>query len=146
MWTWDDSLSPSGEFSSVMILDANRFHNWNGWCVRTKCNGAIWMLCVLSVKEALFCDIGRNFNFYKCRYRIITCVESSHILIAMLMGPTWGPPGTCRPQLGPMLAPWTLLSRYAYASKRTRCKFWEDILSRSTLTPFSTTQKQQNLP
>ena len=30
--------------------------------------------------------------------------------IARLMGPTWGPPGSCRPQRGPMLAPWTLLS------------------------------------
>ena len=26
------------------------------------------------------------------------------------MGPTWGPPGSCRPQMGPVLAPWTLLS------------------------------------
>ena len=26
------------------------------------------------------------------------------------MGLTWGPPGSCRPQMGPMLAPWTLLS------------------------------------
>ena len=26
------------------------------------------------------------------------------------MGSTWGPPGSCRPQMGPMLAPWTLLS------------------------------------
>ena len=26
------------------------------------------------------------------------------------MGPTWGPPGSCRPQMGPMLASWTLLS------------------------------------
>ena len=26
------------------------------------------------------------------------------------MGPTWGPPGSRRPQMGPMLAPWTLLS------------------------------------
>ena len=32
--------------------------------------------------------------------------------IAMFMGPTWGPPGSCRPQMGPMLAPWTLLSGY----------------------------------
>ena len=31
-------------------------------------------------------------------------------LIAKFMGPTWGPPGSCRPQMGPMLAPWTLLS------------------------------------
>ena len=30
--------------------------------------------------------------------------------IAKFMGPTWGPPGSCRPQMGPILAPWTLLS------------------------------------
>ena len=30
--------------------------------------------------------------------------------IAKFMGPTWGPPGSSRPQMGPMLAPWTLLS------------------------------------
>ena len=30
--------------------------------------------------------------------------------ITKFMGPTWGPPGSCRPQMGPMLAPWTLLS------------------------------------
>ena len=30
--------------------------------------------------------------------------------IAKLMGPIWGASGSCRPQMGPMLAPWTLLS------------------------------------
>ena len=29
--------------------------------------------------------------------------------IAKFMGPTLGPPGSCRPHMGPMLAPWTLL-------------------------------------
>ena len=29
------------------------------------------------------------------------------------MGPTWGPSGSCRPQMGPMLAPWTMLSGVA---------------------------------
>ena len=33
--------------------------------------------------------------------------------IAKIMGPTWGPPGSCRPQMGPMLAPWTLLLGYS---------------------------------
>ena len=32
--------------------------------------------------------------------------------IARFVWPTWGPPGSCRPQVGPMLAPWTLLSGY----------------------------------
>ena len=31
--------------------------------------------------------------------------------ITKFMGPTWGPPGSCRPQMGPMLAPWTMLSK-----------------------------------
>ena len=35
-----------------------------------------------------------------------------HIQIARFMGPTWAPPGSCCPQMGPMLAPWTLLSGY----------------------------------
>ena len=35
-------------------------------------------------------------------------VKASHI--GMFMGSTWGPPGSCGPQMGPMLAPWTLLS------------------------------------
>ena len=30
--------------------------------------------------------------------------------IARFVGQTWGPSGSCRPQMGPMLAPWTLLS------------------------------------
>ena len=29
---------------------------------------------------------------------------------ARSMWPTWGPPGCCRPQVGPTLSPWTLLS------------------------------------
>ena len=30
--------------------------------------------------------------------------------IARFMEPTWSPPGSCQPQMGPMLAPWILLS------------------------------------
>ena len=35
-------------------------------------------------------------------------------LIARFMGPTWGPSGADRTQVGPMLAPWTLLSGMVY--------------------------------
>ena len=30
------------------------------------------------------------------------------------MGSSWGPPGSCRPKMGSMLAPWTLLSGNTY--------------------------------
>ena len=35
-------------------------------------------------------------------------------LIARLIGPTWGPCGANRTQVGPMLAPWALLSIFAF--------------------------------
>ena len=34
--------------------------------------------------------------------------------IARFMGPTWGPPESCRSKMGPMLAPWILLSGLIY--------------------------------
>ena len=45
--------------------------------------------------------------------------------IAKLMGPTWGPPGSWRPQMGPMLAPWTLLSGGLWTnySRRVWCEY-----------------------
>ena len=39
--------------------------------------------------------------------------KNKNTLIAGFMGPTWGPSGADRTQVGPMLAPWTLLSGYA---------------------------------
>ena len=40
------------------------------------------------------------------------CVRYLTTLIARFMGPTWGLPGADRTQVGPMLAPWSLLSGY----------------------------------
>ena len=36
------------------------------------------------------------------------------------MGPTRGPPGSCRPQVGPTLAPWTLLSGLLFTGWSSR--------------------------
>ena len=71
------------------------------------------------------------------------------------MGPTWGPPGSCRPQMGPMLAPWTLLSVYIFiymlwqnqlwnvywinfsqeksVNSLTRCSFWNQYQQRHVI-------------
>ena len=49
-----------------------------------------------------------------CLFTPIQYLLSIGSLIAKFMGPTWGPPGPCRPQMGPMLAPWTLLSGVTY--------------------------------
>ena len=39
----------------------------------------------------------------------------------MFMGPTWDPPGDDRTQVGPMLAPWTLLSGWLCFYALNRC-------------------------
>ena len=38
------------------------------------------------------------------------CLGPKVSQITKFIGPIWGPPGSCRPQIGPMLAPWTFLS------------------------------------
>ena len=50
--------------------------------------------------------------------------------ITKFMGPTWGPPGSCRPQMGPILDPWTLLSGDLFS----RISLIEDLC---VLTEFS---------
>ena len=63
---------------------------------------------------------------YKTAWRETTSLKKSLLSILMIrsirpqtakfMWPTLGPPGSCRPQMGPMLAPWTLLSGYGSSS------------------------------
>ena len=57
---------------------------------------------------------------------VVRSILTTSILpqIAKFMGPTWGPPGSCRPQIGPMLTPWTLLSGTAWLAATTEqhCK------------------------
>ena len=44
-------------------------------------------------------------HFLLLKHRVYELVTSCQI--AKFMGPTWGPFGSCRPQMGLMLAPWT---------------------------------------
>ena len=48
-------------------------------------------------------------------------LKESLILIARFMGPTWGPSGADKIQVGPMLAPWTLLSGDITETMITQC-------------------------
>ena len=59
----------------------------------------VWIINVLATFIILL------FMFIQC------FLEGKNMaLIASFMGPTWGPSGADRTQVGPMLAPWTLLS------------------------------------
>ena len=56
---------------------------------------------------------SKHFLFWSMYVCACMCVREwprKCTQIANFMGPTWGPPGSCRPQMGSMCAPWTLLS------------------------------------
>ena len=48
--------------------------------------------------------------------------------ISRFMGPTWGPPGSCRPHMGPMLASWTLLSGTAFHTTHWTAH-WHNVMA-----------------
>ena len=64
-----------------------------------------------------FCS-SKSATWYVCESMLLCVFEnySSKMTvtypgqIARFMGPTWGPTGSCRTLMGPMLAPWTLIS------------------------------------
>ena len=60
---------------------------------------------VPAITNAISYYIGLRYNDIRLYHRF--CRVSQ---IAGFMWPTWGPPGSCQPQMGSMLAPWILLS------------------------------------
>ena len=71
---------------------------------------------ILIQENAFGNDVGKNgVNFVQasmCYCWLSLSNTLGRTQIARFMGPTWGPPGPCWPQMGPILAPWTLLSGY----------------------------------
>ena len=57
--------------------------------------------------------------------------NTKYTQITKFLGPTWDPPGSYRPQMGPMLAPWTLLSGCELYFMRYTAAFYEIYSSSS---------------
>ena len=85
------------------------------------------MLPVSSCKDHRNIIKIHGYNEFECldieKYRQLICRECSCTVvmwplnspqIAKFMGPTWGPPGSCRPKMGPMFVPWTVLSGWKH--------------------------------
>ena len=105
---------------------------WNHQCGQIIWSKSAWLskLCVPQVMarsasmvehryhQMKRMDVSWYLNIYDFMTVSLVMVNWNHqsdvtwalTKIAKFMGPTWGPPGPCRPQMGPMLAPWTLLS------------------------------------
>ena len=88
----------------IWLLSMIDSHNcWHGnphWDMNS-----LWcLICIINL--VLFYFLGEWVLIGETKQVFVSKVTQ----IAKFMGSTWGPPGSCRPQLGPMLAPWTLLS------------------------------------
>ena len=78
------------------------------------------------------CHNGNNLRSQQWR-------QSWHLRtqIAKFMGPTWGPPGSCRPQMGLMLASWTLLSGElsVFSGSSLELRWWQSYLHQAVRAP-----------
>ena len=74
----------------------------HGFCWALFCCDYITVFNLLIISIYLY-----SLVLLHCHWRSRMIVTSQ---ITRFMGPTWDPPGSCRPQVGPMLVSWTLLS------------------------------------
>ena len=65
-------------------------------------------MCQVAVASWHLTEYGMRRNSHETQEPISVSHKMSS-QIAKFMGPTWGPPGSSRPQMGPMLVPWNLL-------------------------------------
>ena len=72
-------------------------------------NGVCWMLCCLICRTSIYLAITRHRRYSQ---------------LARFTWPTWDPLGSCRPQVGPMLAHEPLLSGFISSFSAIRYVFW----------------------
>ena len=82
------------------------------------CRRCLQSLCM---KIAVFWLNFKEIRFYGSRHKHTLIMAwwrtgNKPSLTARFMGPTWGPSGADRTQVGPMLAPWTLLSLFLWSN------------------------------
>ena len=80
-------------------------------------SGSITRICLFDFVAFLL--VGYELlRVFRRLWLVLVCQHLSNFSVytqeAKFMGPTWGPPGSCRPQMGPILTPWTLLSGHAH--------------------------------
>ena len=102
---------------------------WNNLKISSNGQWVTKVLFFTTVQHGIFHHIDVSylliFNLCRVLYKQHTqnalpeitkwnCMISKVTQIARFTWPTWDPPGSCRPQVGPTLAPWTLLSSLVF--------------------------------
>ena len=98
--------------SQSLITVFQSSHHWWKWGYLSWGTPAIWIFQHYAMITSILCEMYVTTSFWHINCAIIAWYVRWDMVsqIARFMGPTWGPPGSCRPQMGPMLAPWALLS------------------------------------
>ena len=104
---WLDPSQATNNYLKQWWLVNQCIYVWLG------CNGL--KLCHMKQKYISCVGPGKfqgnysQYNACSCPGFLCWQIVNNLSLIAWFMGPTWGPSGADRTQVGPMLAPWTLL-------------------------------------
>ena len=86
---------------------------WGSTCLLFKTHLKVLGYISYSLTTTPFQITGKWNCLWLWKYAKTNILDKKNVMlnqIARFMGPTWGLPGSCRPQEGPMLAPWTSLS------------------------------------
>ena len=106
--------------SVTLITRKSRYTQWRIFYVNqapdSMCNVPVYLYNVMDFTHCIY-RIYLQTSEYMCKCQNLT-------KRARFMRPKLGPPGSCRPQIGPMLTPWTLLS-----GKRLYCRAAFSIIS-----------------
>ena len=92
------------------------FH-YRQWSHTTSINLHWFGIIADFIHKARFIPEARNTDKAKSKHtstpKYVKQIARMFFIITQIASftlPTWDPPGSCRPQVGPMLVPWTLLS------------------------------------
>ena len=112
LWTFEFTDKPwITEYTNVSYCTRKGFHG----VVPSVCARSLWAMGITHIHTGSLRGYGLYYISFVRSSRIYFTHgdrgwQASSSEIAKFMGPTWGQPGSCRSQMGPMLAQWTLLS------------------------------------
>ena len=110
MTSWHGGIGSVVSRCTLLSLRAGNPPVTGGFLVQNAYKSEIWWFLCGEPELATEQTINTPVKWYASTSMRTQPNEMTWTQIARFMGPTWGPSGSCQPQMGPMLAPWTLLS------------------------------------
>ena len=106
MWKPSHNISPLLNNDYFNNYDTNNHHHSNILCIM---NLGLFKFFKWTVVSSPFWTVTSQGFLWQ-----LISKKTEATWIARFMGPTWGPSGADRTQVGPMLAQWTLLSGHGF--------------------------------